>query len=171
MVETVHDAVKGRARYRVGGLYKSESLRKKIETGLKREAGIRQVSASALTGKVLVLFDGQREPGNVATLIETLLSTIGDGTPSAALRSIREGEIPVGPPNGTQTPPRTVKETRKLLKSAQPQNGQAWHQREAVSVIEHFGSSAEFGLSTETATTHLHKYGPNVLPDALPPSG
>lgn len=171
MVETVHDAVKGRARYRVDGLHKSEALRKKLEIELKREAGIRHVSASALTGNVLVLFDAQRKPTDVAALIDSLLSTNGAGAPNPVPIPVFELWTPVRSTDGTQTPPRTVKQTRKLLKSAQGQNGHAWYKVNAASAIEHFNSSEGSGLSAQTALEHLHKYGPNVLPETLPPSG
>jgi Ca2+-transporting ATPase len=171
MIETIHDAVTGRARYRVSALYKSESLRKKIEGGLKHEAGIRHVSASALTGSVLVRFDAQRNSGDVARLIETFLSANGVAPPTLKSDSIFEERIPIPSTNGAEAPPRTVKETRKLLKSAQAQNGHAWYSVDAASVFEHYGSSERHGLSAQTAAAHLHKYGPNVLPETLPPSG
>ncbi|HVO95089.1 MAG TPA: cation-transporting P-type ATPase, partial [Terriglobales bacterium] len=171
MVETVHDAVEGRVRFRVEGLYKSESLRRKIERGLRREPGIRHVAASALTGNVLVLFDGQRNVGDVAALIEFFTSSNGAGMPNPAPSSMFEVWMPLHATNGSQTPPRSVKETRKLLKSAQAQDGQAWHNLAATSALECYDSSAQSGLSAQIAAAHLHKYGPNVLPETLPPSG
>ncbi|MBW4506238.1 MAG: phycobilisome linker polypeptide [Scytonematopsis contorta HA4267-MV1] len=56
VVRAIHTAVKGRARYKVHGLYGSESLKKYIESKLKNEEAIRDVFANPLTGNVLVTF-------------------------------------------------------------------------------------------------------------------
>jgi Ca2+-transporting ATPase len=171
MVEAVHDSVKGRVRLRVDGLYRSESTRKKIEAALKRTTGIRHVSASALTGKVLVLFDDERRSAEVAALIETLLSRNGAGPPASAPAGHFEEWSPNRLTDEELAPPRSARETRKLLKSADSQNGHAWYAVDATSAIQHFDSSPATGLSKAAAAAHLQKYGPNVLPETEPPSG
>src|SRR5262245_748882 len=74
MVETIHTAVEGRARYRVIGLHRSEQFRRRLETSLTRTVGIRRASANVLTGNVLVFFDKGRDPAEIARIIEDLAS-------------------------------------------------------------------------------------------------
>ena len=56
MVQSIH-AVKGRVRYRVDGLYRSEKLKKYLEEQLAEKEGITGFSANFLTGHALVRFD------------------------------------------------------------------------------------------------------------------
>jgi hypothetical protein len=74
LVEAVHDSVKGRARYRVEGLYRSDELKEYLEEGLPKKAGISFASASILTGNVLVLYAPEFEPSHVAAQISELLA-------------------------------------------------------------------------------------------------
>ncbi len=53
----IHCAVPGRVRFRVAGLRNGQALARTIERGLLAAAGVKQVSASPLTGNVLVLHD------------------------------------------------------------------------------------------------------------------
>jgi hypothetical protein len=59
-VRVVHAQVNGRARLQIDGLYHCEPVCHRVESALAREAGIRQVSANVLTGRVLVLYDPAR---------------------------------------------------------------------------------------------------------------
>lgn len=82
LVQALHTAVRGRARFRVQGLRGSHALKHYLELHLLPIASIRTVSASVVTGNVLVLFDpGVADPANplvigwrwIAALIERLL--------------------------------------------------------------------------------------------------
>ena len=81
MVQVVHTAVPGRARYEVEGLYHSQSLKHLIEARLAERPGIYSVSAEPLTGKVLVLFDSDHTPTAVAEI------AIGTNTAVFTVRS------------------------------------------------------------------------------------
>lgn len=54
MVQAIHTAVKRRIRYKVEGLYRSESLKQAIEQSLTRREGINRISVNTLTGTVLI---------------------------------------------------------------------------------------------------------------------
>lgn len=56
-VEPIHTAVRGRLRARVAGLYRSEPVKRRLESTLAASAGVRSVSASTVTGTVLILHD------------------------------------------------------------------------------------------------------------------
>jgi hypothetical protein len=66
----VHTAVPGRARFAVVGLYHSEALALALQGQLWRRRGIVSVSASALTGKVLILFDPGLHVAQVQAWVE-----------------------------------------------------------------------------------------------------
>ena len=73
-VRVVHAEVNGRARLQVDGLYHCEPVRRRVESALAREAGIRQVSANVLTGKVLVLYDPVQTVDEIRGRVEELLA-------------------------------------------------------------------------------------------------
>lgn len=70
MIRPVHTAVKGRVRYKVEGLYRSESLKRHIETGLLERGDIRYVSANILTSNILVLFNTVNSHNTITSAIE-----------------------------------------------------------------------------------------------------
>ena len=89
MIEAVHNSVKGRARYRVEGLYRSDDLKQYLEEGLPKKAGISFVSASTLTGNVLVLYTPEFESTQVAAqLSELLAERRHNGNGRGALRAL-----------------------------------------------------------------------------------
>ncbi|MBW4562769.1 MAG: phosphatase PAP2 family protein [Mojavia pulchra JT2-VF2] len=69
LVRAIHTAVKGRARYKVDGLYGSQALKQYLELRLSKEEGIAQVSANNLTGNILVIFHRDQSPSAIAWLI------------------------------------------------------------------------------------------------------
>jgi hypothetical protein len=56
LIKIVHARVKGRCRYQVKGLLRSESLKKYLEFKLATVPGIDYVCANVLTGKILLRF-------------------------------------------------------------------------------------------------------------------
>jgi undecaprenyl-diphosphatase len=73
LIQALHTAVKGRARYKVSGLHYSESLKTYLESRLSEEKIITQVRANPLTGNVLVLFHPEINPDAIAWLLQTIL--------------------------------------------------------------------------------------------------
>jgi len=53
----VHASVAGRARFEVAGLYRSPRIKQQLETALSDMTGVNRITASSLTGRVLVLYD------------------------------------------------------------------------------------------------------------------
>jgi Ca2+-transporting ATPase len=166
MVEAIHTAVKGRARYKVSGLYRSEWLKRHIETGLENEQDISHVFASPLTGNVLVIFNSDRTAIAIASLLESVVSQQGNGNGKGSLARISPAAHV-----GDGQKPRTLRETRKLIKHAEEQHSESWHLLNAESVLTRYQSSKSSGLSSESAKRRLNKYGPNLLPESVPPSG
>ncbi|MBW4597085.1 MAG: phosphatase PAP2 family protein [Brasilonema angustatum HA4187-MV1] len=81
LVRAIHTAVKGRARYKVNGLYRSEALKRYLELRLSEHKNIQQVSANHDTGNVLVLFHSDLSANAIASLLErTVLDYRKQGT-------------------------------------------------------------------------------------------
>lgn len=73
LIQAIHTAVKGRARYKVPLLYRSNSFKKELESRLLNRKGIYQVSANVLTGNVLVVFNSDNTLSEIAALIEDIV--------------------------------------------------------------------------------------------------
>ncbi|HYB91675.1 MAG TPA: HAD-IC family P-type ATPase, partial [Candidatus Binataceae bacterium] len=175
-MDPIHTAVPGRARYRVAGLRRSESVKKLLEGSLPEIAGIDQVSANTLTGNVLVLFDGKMSARHVAALIEGVLSNGTNpgannnndrGGASSSARFARKAvanEATRMPVSGNGRPSR---EDPPPAGDAPPP---AWHAMDANAVLARCKTSPKGGLSEKVAVKRLKSDGPNVLPELEPRS-
>ena len=186
MVQAVHTLVKGRARYKVAGLYRSESLKQKIEQDLTQHKWIVSVSVNTLTGSVLVLFDAQN--GNHASAVASLLKSVVDRSSSkpargtkdrfpsvpqekemAVVRPVRTAASPPHTPTGKDV--QSVRTVRKEVANAEDQQEEPWHCMGKTDVLQRWGTSATDGLSEEAARLLYIQYGPNLLPESVPRSG
>jgi membrane-associated phospholipid phosphatase len=73
LVTTVHNAVKGRTRYKVSGLHSSQAFKLYLEAKLSKQDGIKEVRANTHTGNVLVFFHPQLNPSAIAELIREIV--------------------------------------------------------------------------------------------------
>ena len=177
MVRAVHTAVSGRARYSVPGLRRSPSLKAHLEAELSRDRGIRLVSASPLTGNVLVLYDPDRTAAEIAHALESLLPT------GAATEEEKRAERPLSPvptprradlrarhPLGGKpdASPRSLRRRLDEAEGALPLT--LWHLRHSSEALETFRSDGATGLSEEAYLENLKRFGPNLLPESVPRS-
>ncbi|MBD2506924.1 phosphatase PAP2 family protein [Nostoc muscorum FACHB-395] len=72
-VQVIHTAVKGRARYKVNGLYHSEALKRYLESRLLEDKIISQARANSYTGNVLVIFHPDNSSNAIALLIQEIV--------------------------------------------------------------------------------------------------
>lgn len=72
-VQAIHTAVKGRARYKVNGLYHSEALKRYLESRLLEQEIISQARANTYTGNVLVIFRPDKSLKAIALLIQEIV--------------------------------------------------------------------------------------------------
>jgi P-type Ca2+ transporter type 2C len=184
VVQVVHAAVPGRARYKVEGLYHSQSLKRLLEARLAEHRGISSVSAEPLTGKVLVFFDSGNLPTAIALLIEQVVAehqgrTFGPEETSSA-QAPRPSPAKDPYHNGVGVTRRPVPQehqppTRSLLhdfRASREEPQQApWHLMTEGAVLTALHSSKASGLSNAAARHNLETYGPNLLPEAEPRSG
>ncbi|MDZ8105588.1 MAG: phosphatase PAP2 family protein [Nostoc sp. DedQUE12a] len=73
LIQAIHTAVKGRARYKVSGLKHSDSLKKYIVSRLSQEKIIAQFQVNDLTGNVLVIFNQDLSPNAIALILQNIV--------------------------------------------------------------------------------------------------
>ncbi|NWF60778.1 MAG: cation-translocating P-type ATPase [Fischerella sp.] len=154
MIKVIHNQVKGRARYKVKELYRSESLKQYLERSLSEQPGINYVSANPLTSNILIFFDYEYSTEKIATLIEK------------NVLEYQNSDIKLPVKNLPATKKALTKETPKPIANAQAQRIENWHLMETDAVLDSFNTSKQSGLSSESAAENLNKYGPNVLATA-----
>ena len=177
MVATVHKAVRGRTRFAVTGLSRSADLGAYIVGMLSSFAGIQKVSASPLTGNILVHCNTDNTPDSVASLIESIVRDYtNDSDGKGAVRP--EGRsLSQSPPSMTQGPGRSDeplmsrRKMRLTLARAQDQAVEDWHLIDIAGVLEKVGTTGVNGLSIDESRERLKRFGPNVLPESVPRSG
>ncbi len=184
MIHAVHTAVPGRARYKVNRLYRSESLKNRLESGLSGTEGINLVSVNTLTGSVLVYFNGINTADSVINVIRNILHEYEGGSVRQAANTVPQQQIPDLHPvpavpvyeggKGKAALSREIKSRRKLRKlveHAEDQKVETWHTVETSTVLERLDVRTDTGLSAESAQGRLKKFGPNILPESVPRSG
>lgn len=87
----IHVAVPGRARLSVPGLKGSKSIKRRLESALIGSAGILAVSASTVTGNILVHYDRRANLTLVTETIEQLLRREGTGRSGDRMTLLRAG--------------------------------------------------------------------------------
>jgi hypothetical protein len=83
MVQAIRTAGAGRAGFKVGGLYRSKSPEKLLESQLAPWQDISLASANALTGIVLVCYHSGNTPQTIAALIEGIVADCLGQSPPA----------------------------------------------------------------------------------------
>ncbi|WP_333654471.1 cation-translocating P-type ATPase [Dissulfurispira sp.] len=185
MVQTIHASVKGRARYKIKGLHRSESLKKYLEFRLAEKEGINRFHVNAITGNILVFFNSNNDVNTIASVIEGIVieykeqnhcnaSAIGyeaDCRDSLPLRGEAEAISKKEIPRFVRNDILKRRKLRRAIVRAKEQIVEQWHLMESASVLDLFGVNKSNGLSHESAKENLKKYGPNILPESVPRSG
>jgi Ca2+-transporting ATPase len=166
VVQAIHASVKGRARYKIKGLYRSESLKKHLEFRLAEKEGISRFSVNALTGNILVFFNSNNDVHTIASVIEGVV--LEHKEVSSQQSSVRSTGIS---PPAIERLPQSIRKVRRAVIHAEDQILEPWHLMKASDAIALLGTSKDSGLSWDTARENLKKYGPNILPESVPRSG
>jgi Ca2+-transporting ATPase len=169
VVHAIHTSVKGRSRFKVEELYRSEALKERLELDLSSRERIQTFSANILTGNVLVFFNSDNTPQTIALLIEGIV---------LYHKKQNGNKIPTGYPLTNSGSARNKKASsisrRKIRKSvihSEDQRVESWHLMEATDVLKIFETSKRYGLTPASAKENLKRYGPNILPESVPRSG
>lgn len=73
LVQPIHTAIAGRARYKIAGLWRCQSLKRYLELQLSAQPDIFQVRGSVDTGNLLVIFSPHLNHSQVAKTIQNLV--------------------------------------------------------------------------------------------------
>ncbi|MDV2994525.1 MAG: Calcium-transporting ATPase 1 [Chroococcidiopsis sp. SAG 2025] len=150
MLQAIHTTIKGRARFKINELYRSEALKLHLERSLATRSEILSVSANILTSNILVNFDSSIDAIEVKSLIEEIVTEYNHKN-----RGIQQTNIALSRERSPQ--PTT---------STQKQTTQDWHLMAVDSVLEALQTSPLTGLSDDSVAEKLQKYGLNALPES-----
>ncbi|HYA40259.1 MAG TPA: cation-transporting P-type ATPase [Syntrophobacteraceae bacterium] len=173
MVETLHDAITGRTRFRVRELYRCGALKIHLERRLGGDPAVISATANTLTSAVLVRYNSGAGPDRIRSLIEEAISEFAQsceaetGSPLPVF-VIEDGRAPGSRP--LRRDPALIEQPLSQHRSSEiqyPTNGRPWHATAAEAVIAALGGSAEAGLTNQAARERLVACGPNRL--AQPP--
>ncbi|MDJ0530952.1 MAG: HAD-IC family P-type ATPase [Xenococcaceae cyanobacterium MO_207.B15] len=168
LVQALHNRVKGRVRYKVRGLQRSENLQQYLEFRLSKEPGIDYVRASSWSGNILILFTGERSP-------KAMQRGLG-GFPHERLHQEAIASLVTTiVKEYRQQPQKAIELMQNWSESAsKPSNLmplEFWHLQETKAILTELDTSRESGLSLEKVQYNLQKYGANVLAESQPRSG
>ncbi|MCM2358206.1 MAG: cation-transporting P-type ATPase, partial [Geobacteraceae bacterium] len=173
VVLAIHTAIAGRARYRVRGLYRCDTLKTLLESRLSGNRTIVSCSANELTGNLLVQYGPETSVREIAAFIEGLVTEYLQRQPAGAGNG-----RPLLPANNGGTlgyEGRTNKVSRRVLRKlvvhAEQQEEEPWHLMESGRVAAFLNTSAAAGLPETSLQAYFRKYGPNLLPESVPRSG
>lgn len=164
MIQTKHVAVKGRARFKVHGLYRSKKLKHHIEQRLSEKEDIISFSVNTLTGSVLILFNSGQTHGDIEVVLREIVS--GQGSEHGVSPHEASSETV-----GNSGALATRRKLRKSIIRSAPQQQEPWHTLDASALLELFGTDRDSGLPDGLCRERLKKFGPNVLPESVPRSG
>ncbi len=154
MIAEIHNAVKGRRRYKLAALYRCEALKNFLETTLVRNGRIKAVSASVLTGNVLIVYDESYDPRTILHSLEKIVQEY--------LLDPSRARIALQPGND-----RCKKAfAAPVIADLAGEPLQQWHVMEQGQVLSFLASSLESGLSGESIEASARKYGINAVPEA-----
>ena len=175
LVVAVHTAVKGRARFRIGGLKNGPTLKRILEFYLPQHPDLIRVSASTTTGNVLVHFSDSRSLESVQDLVLQAIdrravdldggvhpegeSAEGDTAESKALQRLAETDI-TGTIRGSLKSALT-----RVVDHTAAAAVRAWHTFSQKRLVKTLESDLRQGLSEDDARRRLAVEGANRLPE------
>lgn len=172
-VRVIHSSVKGRARYSVNALYRSETLAKHLESRLSQVGSIDSFKVNIITGNVLVLFSPEETCQTISLLVEGIVAEYPGTSEYGAVPDGKDTHVRNGKPRYSKKGNDRVsrRTLRKLVVHAEEQAEETWHLLPGDKVAEFFGSSSSIGLSATSVEEHFKKFGPNLLSESVPRSG
>jgi Ca2+-transporting ATPase len=190
-VQPLHTLVRGRARFKVKGLYRSEALKRHLESRLPAGEGLRSISASALTGNILVYYNSGTSYHSIAVLIERAVSEYKTpdshhdretdawgnngrsrrASPLSSTKKLPSPDKATGKHVSRLDESLKRRKLRRLVVHAEDQREADWHHIDIMEVLRTFDVRREAGLSSDSVKDLVKKYGPNVLPESVPRSG
>ncbi|WP_013322937.1 phosphatase PAP2 family protein [Gloeothece verrucosa] len=106
LVQSLHTAIKGRARYKIPKLYHSKSLKTYLEDQLSQTEGIKQVRANPWSGNILITFSKKWSHERLTLVLKEIVLNYPHPQ-AASLSQVKEQAplIPILNPNPTNPTP------------------------------------------------------------------
>lgn len=174
MLEAIHTAVPGRARFRVPGLNSLNGVKEHFEKALSQRREIKSASASSITGTVLVHFDPAVDLAGIRQSIESAFNEISGSVPkpvdpkpakaSQKVPSISQHEKHVE--LDAQLRVSIREQLGRISHSHEAQAVHSWHACSTSKVLTLLDSNKDRGLPVSVAQERLKKHGPNALPES-----
>jgi P-type Ca2+ transporter type 2C len=151
VVQAIHTAIKGRARFKISELYRSEALKNYLERSLLGQPEVASVAANTLTGNILVTFDQTTSSINtIKVLIEEVVRDYNQHQEFT--------------PNNTTA---SLKRSPQPITDLQEQTTEIWHLMAVEAVVDTLQTSQLVGLTDDAVAENLQKYGLNALPESV----
>jgi len=164
-IKVLHNQVKGRTRYRVPGLYRSELLKADLESVLGRHASVSSASVSALTGNVLVSYNSDQNEESIAVLILSRVEKFSASIPTEKTTTRKQYRQPFK--NASEKVSQVVEASVKsVMDRFTAQLQRPWHRIDRQETLDLLDTDAHTGLAKKTIKKRLKKYGDNALPES-----
>lgn len=168
MIEAIHTAVEGRARFRVAGLYRSEALKQFLEQQALRANGngIKTVAANPLTGNALIHFDSGLQAEAVRQWLAQVVAEFQQSQGATMAKAPGTGPTrPAAEARPAVPSQRDPQRAGNSLGSFAVQPSQPWHTLETEAVLAAWGTSATTGLTAASVAERQARFGPNAFPE------
>lgn len=167
-VTRLHDAVAGRMRLNVQGLFRDPILASHIEQQIAGIAGIRQAQANPRTGRLLVRFDPSKTHDHIFSQI---CAALGQGSPPASASEMAPSETTayVIPERDTSTQSASLHPPDEGGGDAGLFEQGAWHAHLSEDVLTALNTNPLRGLSEAEARDRLARWGQNAISESPPP--
>ncbi len=165
-IRPVHNIVKGRGRFDVSGLKRSERYKIALETHLRSQTGITHFSANPLTGRVLVHYDETMD----ALKVELTLAKVVDRIDRKGIDAFLPPS-PLNPEKKETTAKKAMKKLAAMVQKDTDAHEEKWHAHSGRAVLEYYQSDAKKGISNRSVVLRRAEYGENSLPKTTSRSG
>jgi Ca2+-transporting ATPase len=155
MIEAIHTSIAGRGRFKVPGLQGSETLKRLLEERLATEKAVVKVSASSITGNILLHFNSRNTHRSIAALLGKLTREFDNGVAARPRSSARAFGSPAAGIAPAAKPPRTSQGAPPF---------RPWHTLDPDAAAAILSTDLRCGLSKERAAVRLEREGANLLP-------
>lgn len=170
----VHTRIKGRARFAVSGLKRSASFKQLLTDQLAEVDGISGITASTVTGKILVFYDRKTPLETITETLRTAVLTISQQKQAAAPAQKNPPRRQQASSGQKDAPSRMQKVktcVQSILGHRQADTEKEWHVVSGQDAAAFFASDISQGISQESVLDRRHRFGENVLPKTRCRSG
>jgi len=166
-IKPVHTQVKGRGRFYIPGLKRSETLKSFLELQLTADKRVYKFSANIVTGNALVIYNEQVEAKAIQESIEAAIKKVKrNGAKPIMVNTDSKTED-----DQKSTASKAFEKIQSLLKSKSDPAQPVWHTNSTKEVLNFFESDPKQGVSNALVVKRRSEYGENILPKVTARSG